>query len=200
MFVITGLTNLMSLESLQSTVLGMLSCVALLIALAQGTPLGRFRPWDRFRTQYFLLPAFVIFVGTERLGGWQLSARESFFIPLVFGFVAALVCWFGHRLAACIVLILPLRAKMLLDWRWAEKIICYESVFLWVYCVVWGVMISSFIIFGGWMSNSRAFDGLRRATGLLAEPSAVLGMTILLSILWAWRYAVALRAARWNNF
>lgn len=199
MLVVMNMLHMARVATLLDTICSAGFCATMLVALGQGTSLGRFQRWQPAHALYFLLPAILILQAGNGVGSWSHDSQEALFLPLIFGFAAALVCWFGHRLAAFIILVIPMRTRILADFRWAEKIICYEAAFLWVYCVTWGVLVTSFMVFGTWMSNSRAFDGLR-ASGLLAEPAAVIASTVLLSIVWILRYRIALRAARWNNF
>ncbi len=201
MFVAMNLIEMMSVESLMDVLLGASVCAATLLALAQGTPLGRFQPPRTWRVAYFLVPVLVGATMSRYSDGWTHSGvRDPLLVPILFGLLAPTGCWLGHRIGAFLVMVFPIRARMLPDFRWAEKIICYESAYLWAYCICWGMLATSFMFFGMWMSRLHGFDELRRLTGLPAEPASILATTALLSVLWIVRYRIALRAVRWNNF
>lgn len=201
MFVVMNLIEMMSVESLMDVAFGACVCAASVLALAQGTPLGRFQPPKTWHGAYFLVPVFLAIAMSRASADWTHSnARDALLVPLLFGLLAPMGCWMGHRLGAFLVMGFAIRARTLADFRWAEKIICYESAYLWIYCICWGVLATSMMIFGPWMSRLHGFDELRRLTGLPAEPASILATTAFLSLIWIVRYRIALRAVRWNNF
>lgn len=106
-------------------------------------------------------------------------------------------CWFLWRAVAAAVTTLWLAWRVLPDFRWAVKVVCYESVFLWIFCVYWGALFGSYILLKDWVTR---LTGLRH--GFFGLPAEVLligaGSATLLGV-WLWRYALALRCIRWNN-
>jgi hypothetical protein len=117
---------------------------------------------------------------------------------LVFGVCA---CWFGHRAVGALVFTVWLLKRELADYRWAAKVLAYETAYLWVFCAFWGVMFTSFMAWGMWLSDWWAPG--RRAVflwGFPLEMLAVFAGTIGLFVIWLWRYRIAYRAIRWSNF
>ncbi len=117
-------------------------------------------------------------------------------------FLAALIalgtfgCWLGHRVIAAVVVSWWLARVALPDFRWATKAIEYESSYLWVFCVFWGLMLSSLLAFETWISRLIGFAGFFPAGEFLA----IVGGTLLLAVIWLIRYTIAYRAIRWSNF
>jgi len=105
-------------------------------------------------------------------------------------------CWFGCRLIAAAAVSVWMARQALPDYRWAAKVVVYESVFLWVFCGFWGTLVSSFILFEEWISR---LLGLPRFAGV-GEVLTLFGGTGVLGLWWLIRYHVALRAIRWSNF
>jgi hypothetical protein len=75
-------------------------------------------------------------------------------VGAVYSLAAAVGCWCGHRTIAAGVFTWWAVRKALPDGRWAAKVIAYESAFLWAFCTYWGVLITTFLLFGNWISNS----------------------------------------------
>ncbi|MCH7719770.1 MAG: hypothetical protein IH988_02100 [Planctomycetes bacterium] len=128
------------------------------------------------------------------------SADEFFLIVTVAGLVTILVCWVGHRLGAALVVSVWMVRRSLPDFRWACKVIEYESAFLWAFCVFWGVLLATVALEERWGTNVL---GKMVAVGPMPLPIGVVifvGGTVALSVGWFWRYQIALRAIRWNNF
>lgn len=114
--------------------------------------------------------------------------------------IVPLVCWFGHRLGGAAVCAAWIAWRSLPDMEWAARIIAYESAFLWVFCTCWGLLVSSFMIWGAWISDTigeRFFANAFRSAG---EAVAIFGVTALCAALWLRRYVIAMRAVRWSNF
>jgi hypothetical protein len=111
---------------------------------------------------------------------------------LLFGVVG---CWLGHRIIAACVVTFWIARDMLPDYRWAAKVMTYESVYLWVFCAFWGAMITSLVVTGDWLFKMFGFV-LGMHPGIL---TLTLG-TVGLAAIWVWRYTVAYRAIRWSNF
>ena len=117
--------------------------------------------------------------------------------------IGTLGCWFGHRLMGALVASVWLAGRALPDFRWAAKVIEYESAFLWVFCAFWGALLSSLAIVGAivggpWLSMLLGRSAL--FAFLPAEAQVLLLGTLGLVGVWAWRYWVAYRAIRWSNF
>ena len=90
--------------------------------------------------------------------------------------------------------------RSLPDSRWAAKIVAYESAFLWVFCVCWGLMIAGLMIFGEVLGEIIGPRGLL-GWGITDEANAMIFlMTLTLGLIWLWRYRLARRAIQWNNF
>ncbi|MEP0846576.1 MAG: hypothetical protein HRF50_07110 [Phycisphaerae bacterium] len=114
--------------------------------------------------------------------------------------IVPLVCWFGHRVGGATVCAAWIAWRSLPDTEWAARIVAYESVFLWVFCACWGVLVSSFVLWGPWISDSVArqfFASVFRSAG---EEVVLFGVTALCAALWLRRYVIAMRAVRWSNF
>jgi hypothetical protein len=128
------------------------------------------------------------------------DAAQALIWTLGFGLCTPLCCWLWHRVIGAAVASWWFHRGVLRDGRWAAKVICYESAFLWVFCLYWGVLATSFAIWGAWISDvfdSRVFFAL---AGMPGEPVAVLGGTLALALCWLWRYSLILKAIRWSNY
>jgi hypothetical protein len=177
-----------------------LIAVALLMAVAFGTPFGRFSTWRRSSLAWFL-PALLLIAFRFPFGEEVPFARvEVFWVAALLLAATPLVCWIGHRLGSAIVSSIAIYYRFLPDYRWAEKVVLHESVFLWLYCAAWGILATSFVLFGPWMMRSPLLSWMWRGFGMPPEMFVVLSSTIALSILWARRYLIAFRAVRWSNF
>jgi hypothetical protein len=111
-------------------------------------------------------------------------------------------CWLGHRTIAALVTSWWLARRALPDTRWAEKVVAYETAFLWAFCVFWGTLIGSYLAWGQWLSQLVAPGAwpVFFVWGAPIEVWGVLGGTLALGVLWLWRYDVAYRSIRWSNF
>ena len=112
---------------------------------------------------------------------------------------APMGCWFGHRVGAAVVCTWWIYTRALPDLRWARKIVGYESAFLWAYAAFWSGLGASYVWFDNWPTE---LLGVRFGYDLLGVPNEVALVymgTVLLSVVWLWRYAIALRAIRWSN-
>lgn len=105
-------------------------------------------------------------------------------------------CWLGHRVIAALVVTSWLAQTALPDFRWAAKVITYETSFLWVFCAFWGLMFSSLMVFENWISRLLGLSGFFPAGEFLT----IAGGTLLLAAIWIVRYTIAYRAIRWSNF
>lgn len=113
---------------------------------------------------------------------------------VVFGVVG---CWAGHRAIAAAVATYWLARRSLPDFRWAAKVIVYETAFLWVFCGFWALFLTSLAVVPDWPSR---LLGRGRALGLPLELPVLAAGTLGLGGVWLWRYARACRAIRWSNF
>lgn len=132
--------------------------------------------------------------------GPLMNIEERALLAVGTGLGTILVCWLGQRLVGAAVATVWTLRRHVPDGRWTAKIIEYESVYLWVFCVYWAMLMIGFMIDDSWI---RDIFGSWIRMGPLALPSeaaVVLSGTGLLAIGWLWRYAIALRATRWNNF
>lgn len=110
-------------------------------------------------------------------------------------------CWLGHRVIAALVVSYWLARGSLPDFRWAAKVMAYETTFLWVFCGFWGVLLGSFTVVEWWLSALLGSPGWPLFwLGMPVEAWMVAGGTLLLTLVWLWRYTIAYRAIRWSNF
>lgn len=131
--------------------------------------------------------------------GAYVDAEEALVWTLGFGLWTPVCCWLGHRFIGAVVASWWFYRGVLRDGRWAAKVILYESAFLWVFCLFWGVVATSFALWGPWISvafDNRVFFAL---AGMPGEPAVVLGGTLALALCWLWRYSLILKSVRWSN-
>ena len=117
--------------------------------------------------------------------------------------IGTLGCWFGHRLLGALVVTVWITYRALSDFRWATKVIEYESAFLWVFCAFWAALLTSLavvgaIVGGPWLSMLLGRSAL--FVFLPAEAQVLFLGTLGLVGVWAWRYRVAYKEIRWSNF
>ena len=124
---------------------------------------------------------------------------ERICIPAIYGFGAPVGCWLAHRALGALVTTWWLIRGRLLDYRWAAKVIAYESVFLWVFCAFWGMLATSFVLREDWLSRLLGTRFIY-PLGMPPEAAVLLGGTLALAAVWLWRYEVAYRQIRWSNF
>jgi hypothetical protein len=120
-------------------------------------------------------------------------------VGLVFGglvLCGACGCWLGHRTVAALVASWWLARGALPDFRWAAKVMTYETTFLWVFCAFWGALGTSFVAFDAWISAALGRNPLNPT----AEVFVGMAGTVVLAALWVVRYEIAHRAIRWSNF
>ena len=131
------------------------------------------------------------------LHGWSaFTGVEDIAMIGVLVLLGTFGCWFGHRVIAAIVVSWWLARHALPDYRWAAKVVTYETSFLWAFCCFWGLLITSAALGGNWISALLGYGGWNP----LGEMFALMGGTVVLTVLWIWRYEVAYRAIRWSNF
>ena len=124
---------------------------------------------------------------------------ETFAFMLAFVAIGGLLVWVGYRTGGAFVATIWLLRGALPDARWAERIICYESAFVWVYCVFWGSLATSFMIKDEWLTGAIGEQRAYAMFGMSAEEAVFWAGTALLSFVWLWRYAVAARHVLWAN-
>jgi hypothetical protein len=136
--------------------------------------------------------------------GYGMGATDSVCVAVIVGLVVPLIGWVLHRTIAAVVATWWMVRGSLPDGRWAAKVILYETPFLWLFCAVWGTLITSYISADDWVSraiepvvDSRSFTW---AFGMPPELALPLGLSGSLIVLWLFRYQRAGQAIRWSNF
>ncbi|MFO0839105.1 MAG: hypothetical protein U1D55_11345 [Phycisphaerae bacterium] len=127
-------------------------------------------------------------------------SRELPYFATVMSLLAALLCWTTHRAAFALLATVWIARGYLPDLRWAERVLLYESAYLWLFVLHNGIAIGSFIIFEDWISRMLGYAFFMRAFGMPAEVIVLLGGDIALAILWLLRLRIAGAAIRWSNF
>lgn len=115
-------------------------------------------------------------------------------------FFAALAGCFIHRSTGATVATWWFARGMFRVPAVAEKIICCEAAFLWVFCLFNGTMITSFLFFDDWITRVL---GWRFWNVLFGAPSEGIVMPLgnaALILWWLARMHRAFHAARWANF
>ena len=122
-------------------------------------------------------------------------------VPAFVGLLAALAGWCVHRLVGAMMTSWAIVQGTLPDVTWAARVMAYETAFLWVFCVYNGLLLTSFMIYGDWISDhviSAIMVG--NQFGFPAEHFAILFGNAAIIAAWMWRYAVAFRHVRWSNY
>lgn len=122
---------------------------------------------------------------------------EEVVLCLCMTYTGLLGCWVGHRVTAAIVATVWLARGGLPDFRWAARVMAYESAYLFVYGVFWGLLAATFVIDDVWVSR---LLGVNRAWGMPVEFLTLVFGTLTLWVVWLYRYGLAYRAIRWANF
>jgi hypothetical protein len=104
--------------------------------------------------------------------------------------------WLVHRTIAALVFTYWLTRRELPDYRWAARVIGYETVYLWVPCIFLGLLLISIIRYETWISKLLGLNTFFPA----GEFGTVFLGFVGLAGLWIWRYQSAYRAIRWSNF
>jgi hypothetical protein len=128
--------------------------------------------------------------------GGGVSSRQFLLVAPMMVLLGCLFLWTAYRLAAALATIPWLLGDRLPDFRWARRVIGYESVFLWVFCLFNGLLVTAALLpgnFGKWLFTTRAFFWLP------LWPTLILFGNLALGLIWIWRYQIALRAIRWSN-
>ena len=165
--------------------------------------------WDHafaIRNYLFILLGAAVWTGILLCYALvQYGPPDANVLWMVTFYVGALVlsgvfgCGFGHRVVGSFIVSVWLVRRALPDFRWAAKVLAYECVFVWVFCVYWGLLVTSFVVCPGWLSwfASRFYFGYVPAPPEMVV--LVLG-TLALGVVWILRYRVVHRAIRWANF
>ncbi len=144
----------------------------------------------------------VIF-GVVVFAGRSLSVASREGIPIAIGL--GLAAWVAHRLVSGFAVSSWLLNRMLPDIRWSQRLIEYESAFVWMI-----LFVNVLVVF---MSKSIAefLPGAEQtATSIMTSGNVFAGASVRFLILfvvnsamlvyWLRRYQKAVRAVRWSNF
>lgn len=135
----------------------------------------------------------LIYVSTHRGWGWDESTAS-----LAASLAAPLVAWLIQHAVGAIVCLVWVVKRTLPDLRWGVRVVNFETVYLWLFCLFNGTMITSFILFDDWIGE--VLGTLHRPTGM---PHAVLAMLLPNAGLigyWFFRMLRSGRAVQWANF
>lgn len=115
-------------------------------------------------------------------------------------FVAALAGCFIHRFMGASVATWWFARGMFRVPAVAERIICCEAAFLWVFCLFNGTLITSFLFFGDWITRVFGWRFWNVLFGARSEGIVLpLGNAVIL-VWWLARIHRAFHAVRWANF
>lgn len=161
----------------------------------------RLRPFTRW---HFLSIGCVasIWIAIAATASWYVAplGEELLAVSMMVGFLAAFIGWVVHRTVGAVASSWWLARGLLADFTWARKVLAYETVFLWAFCLFNGLLVSSFFAFGIWISSSAASPVISNVFQMPAELAAVVFGNLALGLLWLWRHRIAVRAIRWSNF
>lgn len=137
----------------------------------------------------------VILISTSMHGSWGWDETAG----MVAGSLAATIAgWLLlHALGAVACLIWVVR-RTLPDLRRGVRVINFEVVFLWVFCLFNGMMITSFIWFDDWIGD--LLGTFNRPTGMPHAFLVMLMANLALIIHWFVRLLRNGRAVQWANF
>ncbi len=111
-----------------------------------------------------------------------------------------IIAWLVTRGVAAIVALVWFSRGLLRDGRWLAKVACYELVYVWLFCAFSGILITTYVLGGNWVSSLlRNVLKVRSFYSLPAEPILVLGGNVLIICLWFLRYRKILRAIQYSN-
>ena len=149
-----------------------------------------------------LVWAGVLVAGIERFQGLGPDIDLELLVVIAVAALGfALGCWLLHRTIAALVVSFWMFRRRLPDYRWAAKVMAYESVTLWLPAVYLGLLMMSFIIYEDWVSA--LFGRNFPASVFLGMPGEVLAAfcgPVAYVLLAFWRYRIICRAIRWSNF
>ncbi len=86
-----------------------------------------------------------------------------------------------------------------IDMRRVEKVLAYETVFCWVLCTGLAALITSFGIWGTWVTKLTGELFWFATFGGSGEPAVVLGWLLAATLIALWRVQCAFRALQWAN-
>lgn len=143
----------------------------------------------------------VAVIEAMRWGTWVFLVTADVWMGVVMAVVVTVIStvalWGAHRVIGAMFVTGLLARRALPDYRWAERIIEYETAYLWVFCIFWGVLITSFVWGQNWISQ---LLGLSLNYSIVpAEILVLFGGSVILLVLWILRYGVAYRSVRWAN-
>jgi hypothetical protein len=115
------------------------------------------------------------------------SAELMSILPI--SLIIGLLGWALHRFIAFLMLIWSLVQRELRDYGWARRVVSYEAAYLWVFCAYNSLWITAVV-----------YLLPDRVLGFEIVPILLFGGNLILIVVWAWRFRLAYRAIRWNNF
>ncbi len=126
-------------------------------------------------------------------------------VSLIFSILAGcgtpILGWLTARGIAAAVGFYVFGMKLLRDGRWLAKVARYETAFLWYFCAINGMLVSSFVLYPRWMLLlARDLLGLRGIRGVPPELLFVMACNAALIFAWLWRYRIIVRAIQWSNY
>jgi len=134
-------------------------------------------------------------------GGSTLEWFLLVIVPAFIGLLAALAGWCVHRLVGAMMTSWAIVRGALPDVTWAARVMGYETAFLWAFCLYDGLLMTSFMLYGNWISEHvLASIMVGNQFGIPAEPLAILFGNAAIIATWTWRYVIAFRCVRWSNF
>lgn len=82
----------------------------------------------------------------------------------------------------------------------AETVICLETPFLWLYCLYNGTLVTSFMLFDDWITQTFGWRFWNVLLDIPSEPAAILIGNAMLIVWWMVRMHRAFLAVRWANY
>ncbi|MBI4718592.1 MAG: hypothetical protein HY763_12355 [Planctomycetes bacterium] len=115
-------------------------------------------------------------------------------------FAAPLMGWATHRFVAAAVTTAWFARQGLAGSAVAGLVLTYESAFLWVFCLANGLLLTSYWLFGDWLTSLLGRQFWNTLLGGPTEPIAVLFVNAALILTWMLRFHRCLRSVRFANF
>jgi hypothetical protein len=110
----------------------------------------------------------LIYSNTSRGWGWDETT-----VVFAASLGAPIVAWLLQHVVGAIVCLVWAVRRTLPDLRWGVRVVNFETVYLWLFCIFNGTMITSFIMFDDWIGD--LLGAWNRVTGL---PTAFLAMAL----------------------
>jgi hypothetical protein len=143
----------------------------------------------------------VLAIQELRFGNQPFHMRwEDFGMVCFASAIGVFACGLGHRVLAALVATWWLLRGGLPDFRWAMKVVRYETAYLWVLCCCWGVFSALMTIDDACISDAFGLPQRGWPLGAPLEFWVLCGGSVVLVAFWLWRYEIAYRAIRWSNF